>query len=96
MTKYLQRAWSDYEDDIDIENVRKVIAETQAMDDEHGAFWVGTEEEEYIWETDKSLNMICVTHNQEIRYLAKSWNEVEAIYELLLKDDFAGLIEAIS
>lgn len=40
--------------------------------------------------------MICVTHNQEIRYLAKSWNEVEAIYELLLKDDFAGLIEAIS
>lgn len=52
MTKYLQRAWSDYEDDIDIGNVRKAIVETQAMDDEHGAFWVGTEEEDYILETD--------------------------------------------
>jgi len=96
MTKYLQRAWSDHEDDIDMENVRKAIAETQAMDDEHGAFWVGTEEEEYILETDKSLNMICVADNQEIRYQAKSWNEVEAIYELLLIEDFDGLIKAIS
>jgi len=96
MTKYLQRAWSDYEDDIDIENVQKAIVETQAMDDEHGAFWVGTEEEEYILETDKSLKMICIVNNQEIKYQAKSWNEVRAIYELLLKEDFAGLMEAIS
>ncbi|MFS2186469.1 hypothetical protein ACCC92_07315 [Mucilaginibacter sp. Mucisp84] len=92
----MQRAWSDYEDDIDIENVQKAIVETQAMDDEHGAFWVGTEEEEYILETDKSLKMICIVNNQEIKYQAKSWNEVEAIYELLLKEDFAGLMEAIS
>ncbi|WP_413669306.1 hypothetical protein ACEN9X_04670 [Mucilaginibacter sp. Mucisp86] len=49
MTKYLQRSWSDHEDDIDMENVRKAIAETQAMDDEHGAFWVGTEEKNIFW-----------------------------------------------
>lgn len=96
MTKYLQRAWSDYEDDINIENVRAAIVETQAMDDEHGAFWVGTEEEDYVLEVDKSLSMVCVVHDQEIKYQAKSWKEVEAIYELLLKEDFAGLINAIS
>lgn len=96
MTKYLQRAWSDYEDDIDLENVRKAIVEIQTMDDEHGVFWVGTEEEDYVLEIDKSLSMICIAHNQEIKYQAKSWREVEDIYELLLNEDYSGLINAIS
>src|SRR5918911_1473157 len=96
MTKYLQRAWSDYEDDIDMEDVRKAIIEIQSMNDEHGAFWVGTEEEAYVLEADKSLKMICIVNDQEIKYQAKSWKEVEDIYELLLKEGFSDLINALS
>ncbi|WP_114936561.1 hypothetical protein [Mucilaginibacter endophyticus] len=96
MTKYLQRAWSDYEDDIDMEDVRKAIAQIQSMDGEHGAFWVGTEEEDYVLEIDKSLKMICIVNDQGIKYQAKSWKEVEDIYELLLKEDFSNLINALS
>jgi len=96
MTKYLQRAWSDSEDDIDIENVRKAIAEIQSMDDEHGAFWVGTEDENYVLEIGRSLKMSCIVNDQEIKYQAKSWEEVENVYELLLKEDFSDLINALS
>ncbi|MEZ2338706.1 hypothetical protein AB6735_23860 [Mucilaginibacter sp. RCC_168] len=94
MKKYLQRAWSDSEDDISIKDVRIAIAETKEMDDEHGAFWVGTEEEEYILETDKALKMICVINGEQLNYQAKNWAEVEKLYDLLLKEDFAALINA--
>ena len=95
MTKYLQRAWSDSEDDISMDNVLTAIAETRDMDDEHGAFWVGTEEEECILETDKSLKMICVIDGNELYYQAKSWDEVIKLYELLLNEDFNSLVNAI-
>ena len=95
MRKYLQRAWSDSEDDISIKDVLIAIAETKEMDDEHGAFWVGTDEEEYILETDKSLKMICVINGESLNYQAKNWEEVEKLYDLLLKEDFAALINAI-
>ncbi|QEC75515.1 hypothetical protein [Mucilaginibacter ginsenosidivorax] len=95
MMKYLQRAWSDGEDDIEMKNVLAAIAEIKEMDDEHGAFWVGTEDEEYVLETDKSLKMICVIDGKQINYQANDWQEVERLYQLLLKEDFNALVEAI-
>jgi len=93
--KYLQRAWSDGEDDIEMKNVLTAIAEIKEMDDEHGAFWVGTEDEEYVLETDKSLKMICVIDGKQINYQASDWQEVEKLYQLLLNEDFNALVEAI-
>ena len=95
MKKYLQRAWSDSEDDISMKDVLLAISETREMDDEHGAFWVGTEEEECILETDKSLKMICVIEGSQLFYQAKDWEEVGRLYELLLKEDFKSLVAAL-
>lgn len=36
---YLQRAWSDGVNNINIEDVKIAIEELKEMDDEHGAIW---------------------------------------------------------
>ncbi len=38
---YLQTAWGDSIDDVDMEDIRDVIEETLEMDEENGRFWVG-------------------------------------------------------
>ena len=96
MIKYLQKAWGDSIDDVSMPDIITAIAETQQMDDEHGAFWVGTEEEEIILETNKWLQMICVVENTELSYKAANWQEVEELYQLLLNEDFEALKKIIT
>ena len=95
MPTYLQKAWTDSIDDVSINDVRIAIAETQQMDEEHGAFWVGTDEEEYILETDKNLDMIAVANGEATKYRAADWKEVEYLYQLLLNEDYTILINHV-
>ncbi|MES2061060.1 MAG: hypothetical protein V4456_04015 [Bacteroidota bacterium] len=95
MPTYLQKAWTDSIDDVSINDVRIAIAETQQMDEEHAAFWVGTEEEEYILETDKNLDMIVVANGEATKYRAADWKEVEYLYQLLLDEDYTILINHV-
>ena len=85
---YLQRAWSDSIESISIDEVKKAISEVQEIDDEHGAFWVGIwDEEEYILEADKNLNLIGVfgtESGEQVKFKAKNWKEVEELFELFL------------
>ena len=92
---YLQRAWSDSIDSISITDVQKAISEIREMDEEHGAFWVGIcDEEEYILEADKNLNLIGVfgtESDEQFKFKAKSWEEVEELFNLFLD----GRLEAV-
>ena len=92
MNSYLQRAWSDYISDITIADIDTVIIETQEMDDEHGAFWVGVNDEEYILEVDKFLDMVLTVDDDETHFKAKNWEEVRYLYEVLLASDFEILV----
>jgi hypothetical protein len=92
MNIYLQRAWSDHITDITIADIDTVIIETQEMDDEHGAFWVGVNDEEYILETDKFLDMVLIVDDEETRFKAKNWEEVRYFYELLLAGRYEILV----
>lgn len=92
MPTYLQKAWTDSIDDVNISHVRTAIAETQQMNEEHAAFWVGTQEEEYILETDKSLDMMAVINGEPTKYRAADWNEVEFLYGLMLNEDYNALL----
>ena len=95
MKNYLQRAWSDAVDNIKIDEVKEAILETQTMDDEHGAFWVGVfDEEETVLETHKDMKLIAVFNGNDegaITRQANNWNEVLFFYELLLRGDFDQL-----
>jgi len=53
---YLQRAWSDAMDNVNIEDIKVAIEELKEMDDEHGAIWVSViKNDENIIEVEKDL-----------------------------------------
>ena len=64
MENYLQRAWSDVQENVAIDDIKDAIVEIQEMDDEHGVFWVSIgDEEEAILEVDKDINMIATIND---------------------------------
>ncbi|MFD1145419.1 hypothetical protein ACFQ4C_30110 [Larkinella insperata] len=88
---YLGKGWGDSVDDASIDDVRVAIEETQAMDEEHGAFWVGSDDGENVLEVSKDLNLIAVfdgNEEKEYRLKGKDWEEVKTLYELFLKERY--------
>ena len=86
---YLQKAWGDSLENVSINDVRNAIYETQHMDDEHGAFWVGLfNSNENVLEVHKDLTIIGVfedSPDEQIKRKGKSWEEIESLYCLLLE-----------
>lgn len=95
MNNYLQKAWSDPISNVSIQEVRTAILETQQMDDEHCAFWVGVgDEEECILEVSKDLKVIAVFDQDNANAINKQagdWREIERLYELLLASNLEAL-----
>lgn len=91
---YLQTAWGDSIDDVDMEDIREVIEETLEMDDENGRFWVGifVGDNEVVLESRKNMTVLGIfndSEEEEIEAQFESWSEIESLYELFLKKDFA-------
>jgi hypothetical protein len=95
MPTYLQKAWTDSIDDVNIDDIRTAIAETREMDADHATFWVGTQEEEYILETEQNLDMVAVINGEAAKYRATDWEEVEYLYKLMLNEEYHLLIDYI-
>ena len=89
---YLQRAWSDGIDNVQIEDVKIAINETLKMDDEHGAFWVSIIiNDENILEMNKNLEIIGVFEDNNAVQFKKGFESIEeivALYEIFLTEDF--------
>lgn len=79
-----------------MDDVRTAILETQAMDEEHGAFWVGADEDNYVLETRQNREMIIIIFDSEMHYKAKDWAEVEYLYKLVLDEDYESLAAHIN
>lgn len=91
---YLQTAWGDSIDDVDMEDIRDVIEETLEMDEENGRFWVGifVGDNEVVLETRKNMTVLGIfndSEEEEIEAQFESWSEIESLYELFLAKDFA-------
>jgi hypothetical protein len=97
---YLQRAWSDYINNVTMNDVREVIEETKLMDDEHGAFWVGLFiNGETILEAHKDMSLIAVFEDapeSEIKRQCNSWAEIERFYSILLTGNLDELKVALN
>jgi hypothetical protein len=94
---YLQRAWSDSIDNINIEDVKIAIAELKEMDDEHGAFWVSViKNDENVIEVNKDLTITIIFEEREpINAKLNSWEEVIDLYRLLLDQKFDDIIRLV-
>ncbi|MCF0058951.1 hypothetical protein [Dyadobacter sp. CY356] len=90
---YLQTAWGDSIDDVDMEDIHDVIEETLEMDDENGRFWVGifVGDNEVVLESRKNMTVLGIfneSEEEEIEAQFDSWEEIEDLYKLFLTKDF--------
>ena len=94
---YLQRAWSNSEDNITLDDIILAIDELKEMDDENDAIWVSViGDDENIVEVRKNLTLIIDFEDDElIESKANSWDEVIELYKLVLEKDFDQIIEKI-
>ncbi|WP_293309523.1 hypothetical protein [Pedobacter sp. UBA5917] len=94
---YLQRAWSDAMDNVNIEDIKLAIRELKEMDDEHGAIWVGViKNDENVIEVEKDLTAYIHFEEQEtISTKLNSWEEVIELYKLLLDQKFDDIISFV-
>lgn len=90
MESYLQKAWGESIDNVNLDDVKLAIQETIAMDQEHGAFWVGlVEDEENVLETNQSLSVTAVFADGCIlKKQFGNWGEIERLYKTFLTGDF--------
>src|SRR5215212_8339393 len=88
METYLQTAWGDQWDNVNMDIVRTAIKGLKEMDDEHGAFWVGLmKEEENVLEVHKNFDLYGVFEDEpEIQYRGRGrdWAEIDKLFEAFL------------
>lgn len=88
---WIEKAWGDHVDNATLEDIRVAINEINRMDDEHGAFWVGHNENENVLEVHKDLEIFCVFNDKlddQLKTKLNSWQEAEYLYEQFLDDNY--------
>ena len=104
---YLEKGWGDSVDNPKLEDIKTAITETQKMDDEHGAFWVGVFDEnnkESILEVSKNLSLTLILDPEnpdpetfnEMKSEASDWEAALGKYELLLNGEVEELKELMN
>ncbi|WP_299229720.1 hypothetical protein [uncultured Psychroserpens sp.] len=104
---FLEKAWGDSVDNPKIEDIEVAIKETQEMDDEHGAFWVGVfgeDDKEIVLEVSKYLTQTLIldpensnpeTFNEK-RSRAENWEEILQNFKLLLNGEIDEILSRIT
>lgn len=104
---YLEKGWGDSVDSPQLEDINTAIKETQKMDDEHGAFWVGIFDEnnkEILLEVSKNLCLTLILDPEnlepntfnEMKIKATDWESVLGKYGLLLNGKVEELKELMN
>lgn len=88
---WIEKGWGDQVDNVTIDDIKIAIQETINMDDEHGAFWSGSYDNEYVMEIHKDLNLFFVmgdNPNDQMTKKLSSWIEVERLYQLFINSNY--------
>ncbi|WP_106794490.1 hypothetical protein [Aquimarina sp. Aq78] len=92
MENYIQYAGGYQKDNIDLSDIKKAIKDVQQADDEHGAFWVSVIiENENVIETNKDLSLSIILDEEQMKFQAANWTEVEELFILLLDEKFIDI-----
>lgn len=91
---WIEKAWGDHVDNATMVDIRVAIKETINMDDEHGAFWIGHNENENVLEIHKDLEIFYAFNDNlddQLKTKLDSWQEVENLYEQFLNDNYGQI-----
>ena len=93
---YIQYLAGYQKDNVDLNDIKKAIADIQEMDDEHGAFWVSViTDDENVIEVNKGKKLSVIFQGVEFTYRANGWDEVEEFFTLLINEEFEVIKERI-
>jgi hypothetical protein len=92
---YIQYLAGYSKDAVNMQDVKTALKDLQAMDEEHGAFWVSViKAEENVLETHKDLKVIGIFEDETNKQYIKQCGdlqEIEDFYSLFLNEDFVEL-----
>jgi hypothetical protein len=95
---WIEQGWGVSIDNATMEDISITIEEIKIMDLEHGSFWIGHVEEEYVLEIHKNLEVFFIYgENQDKSLKAEFANWDEALYyiKMYFAKDFLLLINEI-
>lgn len=91
---WIEKAWGDSVENASLNDLDVAIQETIEMDEEHGAFWVGHADEEYILEVHKDLKLFFAfgeREDEQLHIQLHNWEEARFLYQLFFAADFGRL-----
>ena len=91
---YLQKAWTDPILNPSLKDIQTALTEVQQMDEEHGAFWMGTDDEDVVLEVQKDLTMTLILCGEICRESkCASWKQAEELYRCFVNGDYEKVKE---
>ena len=91
---WIEKGWGESVENATFDDIIIVIEETIRTDEEHGAFWVGHMENEFVLEVHKNLDLIFVygeNQDEQIQTKLDNWEDVKHFFKLYFDNEFEKL-----
>lgn len=88
---WIEKGWGDSFENVTFDDIKTAIEETKNMVEEHGAFWVGHMENEFILEIHKNLELFFVygeNQDEQIQTKLENWEDAKHFFKLYFDNEF--------
>ena len=95
---WIEKGWGDSVENATFDDIKTAIEETIKMDEEHGAFWVGHMENEFVLEVHKNLDLFFVygeNQDEQIQTKIDNWEDVKHFFKMYFDSQFEKLKKEI-
>ncbi len=91
---WIEKGWGDSIENAAFNDIEAAIEETIQMDEEHGSFWVGHMENEFVLEVHKSFDLYFLyseNQNEQMHTKLESWEDIKHFFKLYFDGNFDQL-----
>ncbi len=95
---WMETGWGDSFENATFDDIKIAIEETIKMDEEHGAFWVGHMENEFVLEVHKNFDLFFVcgeNQHEQIQTKLDNWEDVKHFFKIYFNGQFEKLKKEI-
>jgi len=95
---WMEKGWGDSFENATFDDIKIAIEETIKMDEEHGAFWVGHIENEFVLEVHKNFDLFFVcgeNQDEQIQTKLDNWEDVKHFFKMYFNGQFEKLKKEI-
>ena len=95
---WMETGWGNSFKNATFDDIKIAIEETIKMDEEHGAFWVGHMENEFVLEVHKNFDLFFVcgeNQDEQIQTKLDNWEDVKYFFKMYFNGQFEKLKKEI-